>query len=101
MVSTTDIVICINIYILQYYCCGLFNAHDYDYKHLTVPESCYAYNIDANNDDETEGNASSIHGINNVGCLETVWRSYKFAVHRHVLFNWALFITEVNNNSKK
>ncbi|KAM7343629.1 tetraspanin 42Ep [Cochliomyia hominivorax] len=76
---------------LRYYCCGLFNAHDYDYKHLSVPDSCYApdmYTAD-------EGAAIKIHQINNVGCLETVWRSYKFAVHRHVLFNWALFITEL------
>ena len=38
---------------------------------------------------------SIVYQINNAGCLETVWRSYKFAIHRHVLFNWALFITEV------
>ncbi|XP_023291939.2 protein late bloomer [Lucilia cuprina] len=75
---------------LQHYCCGLFNAHDYSYKHLSIPESCYASITEA--DDDVL--AARVHQLNNVGCLDTVWRSYKFAVHRHVLFNWALLITE-------
>ncbi|XP_065366710.1 protein late bloomer [Calliphora vicina] len=78
---------------LQYHCCGLFNAHDYAYKHLSIADSCYASNvIDTDTDEVLTATVSD--QINNNGCLETVWRSYKFAVHRHVLFNWALLITE-------
>ncbi|XP_037954425.1 protein late bloomer-like [Teleopsis dalmanni] len=67
----------------DYHCCALYNSHDYKYKGMATPKSCY---YDASARENTEPYTR--------GCLEALQAFYKSAAHRNYLFNVTLIIVE-------